>query len=77
MPDADMGEVLHAVVQPLDPAADTAVLEVKLAAWCREGLASIKCPRSWEFRPSLPRHDTGKIYARHLKEEWLSCNTAA
>lgn len=77
IPEADMGEVLHAVVQPLDPAADTTELEMKLAVWCREALASIKCPRSWEFRATLPRHDTGKIYARHLKEEWFARNAAA
>jgi len=72
VPDEDMGEVLHAVIQPLDPAADTGALTEDLRAWCRAGLASIKCPRSWEFRTQLPRHDTGKIYARHLKDEWLA-----
>jgi len=72
VPDEDMGEVLHAVVQPLAPVADPAALEQELAAWCRAGLASIKCPRSWELRDQLPRHDTGKIYARHLKDEWLA-----
>jgi fatty-acyl-CoA synthase len=72
VPDDDMGEVLHAVVQPLDGWMREDELERQLAAWCREGLATIKCPRSYEFRDSLPRHDTGKIYARHLKEEWLA-----
>ncbi|MBB35067.1 MAG: acyl-CoA synthetase [Hirschia sp.] len=72
VPHEDMGEVLHAVVQPLDQEADQEALQQELMVWCREGLASIKCPRSWEFRKSLPRHDTGKIYARHLKNEWLA-----
>lgn len=72
VPDDDMGEVLHAVIQPLPGAMSHAALERALHGWCREALASIKCPRSWEFRDSLPRHDTGKIYARHLKEEWLA-----
>lgn len=74
VPDEDMGEVLHAVIQPLDPAADTEVLRAGLSSWCRSAMASIKCPRTWEFRSQLPRHDTGKIYARHLKEEWLARN---
>jgi acyl-CoA synthetase (AMP-forming)/AMP-acid ligase II len=74
VPDEDMGEVLHAVVQPLDERADTALLARELAAWCRAGLATIKCPRGWEFRAQLPRHDTGKIYTRHLKDEWLARN---
>ncbi|WP_311268029.1 AMP-binding protein [Sphingobium sp. WCS2017Hpa-17] len=71
VPDEDMGELLHAVVQPLDPTADTDALASELSGWCRAALATIKCPRSWEFRDQLPRHDTGKIYARHLKDEWL------
>ncbi|WP_157219226.1 AMP-binding protein [Flavisphingomonas formosensis] len=70
--DEDMGEVLHAVIQPLDPVADQEALRAELAKWCRAALASIKCPRSWEFRDRLPRHDTGKIYARQLKEEFLA-----
>jgi long-chain acyl-CoA synthetase len=69
VPDEDLGEVLHAVVQPLEPGAD---LTEALTAWCRQALATIKCPRTYEFRAALPRHDTGKIYARHLKEEWLA-----
>ncbi|KQM97398.1 hypothetical protein ASE85_14015 [Sphingobium sp. Leaf26] len=72
VPDEDMGEVLHAVVQPLDPATDADALATELSGWCRAALATIKCPRSWEFRAQLPRHDTGKIYARHLKDEWLA-----
>lgn len=72
VPDEDMGEVLHAVVQPLGPTTDTDALAAELSGWCRAALATIKCPRSWEFRTRLPRHDTGKIYARHLKDEWLA-----
>ncbi len=72
VPDDDMGEVLHAVVQPLSDGADHEALAVRLGSWCRDGLATIKCPRTYEFRDCLPRHDTGKIYARHLKEEWLA-----
>jgi long-chain acyl-CoA synthetase len=74
VPDDDMGEVLHAVVQPLDPNADEGSLESELRDWCRQRLASIKCPRAIEFRSSLPRHDTGKIYVRQLKDEWLRKN---
>lgn len=71
VPDEDMGEVLHAVIQPLDYSTGTDELEQALRYWMRERLSSIKLPRTYEFRESLPRHDTGKIYARHLKAEWL------
>ncbi|QQN75281.1 AMP-binding protein [Croceicoccus sp. YJ47] len=71
VPDDDMGEVLHAAIQPLDQTANREELEADLRRWCRSRLASIKLPRSYEFRETLPRHDTGKIYVRHLKREWL------
>jgi long-chain acyl-CoA synthetase len=34
------------------------------------GLSHIKCPRSVDFRPELPRHPTGKLYKRLLKDEY-------
>lgn len=74
VPDEDMGEVLHAAIQPLDPQVAVEGLETRLRDWARSKLASIKLPRTYEFRDGLPRHDTGKIYARHLKAEWLSRN---
>ena len=30
----------------------------------------MKCPRSIDFRAELPRHPTGKLYKRHLKDEY-------
>lgn len=35
-------------------------LERVSIAHCREHLADVKCLRSVDFRPSLPRHPTGK-----------------
>lgn len=72
VPDDDMGEVLHAVVQLLDPEAACPEMEARLGVWCRETMATIKCPRTIAFSKQLPRHDTGKIYTRLLKEEWLT-----
>ena len=45
-------------------------LERELIAFCREHLADVKCPRSVDFRPELPRHPTGKLYKRLLKDEY-------
>lgn len=39
-------------------------------AYCRSQLADIKCPRSIDFRAELPRHPTGKLYKRVLKDEY-------
>ena len=38
--------------------------------YCREHLSHIKCPRSIDFREELPRHPTGKLYKRLLKDEY-------
>jgi long-chain acyl-CoA synthetase len=75
VPNDEFGEEVKAVVQPLEMPADTdeaAALERELIAFCRANLADVKCPRSIDFRPDLPRHPTGKLYKRHLKDEYWS-----
>ena len=42
----------------------------ELGEWCRENLAGYKCPRSIEFRETLPRTDTGKLLKRELRESY-------
>ena len=70
VPNADFGEEVKAVVQPLDPADAGPELERELIAYCREHLADVKCPRTVDFRDELPRHPTGKLYKRLLKDEY-------
>ena len=70
VPNTDFGEEVKAVVQPVDPAAAGPALETELIAYCREHLADVKCPRSVDFRDELPRHPTGKLYKRLLKDEY-------
>ena len=73
IPHEEMGEEVKAVVQPVQMPADAAAaeaLEAELLAFCREALAGLKCPRSIDFRADLPRHDTGKLYKRLLKDEY-------
>ena len=69
VPDEDLGERVHAVVQLRDPAAASEALADALIGWCREGLSHIKCPKSLEFRAELPRTETGKLMKRKLKDE--------
>ena len=54
----------------IDPADAGPELERELIAYCREHLADVKCPRSVDFRDELPRHPTGKLYKRLLKDEY-------
>ena len=73
VPNDDFGEEVKAVVQPaLMPADDAAAraLEQELVAFCRSELADVKCPRTIDFREELPRHPTGKLYKRLLKDEY-------
>ncbi len=73
VPNSDMGEEVKAVVQPhVMPTSNeqAAELERTLLAYCSDNLTKLKCPRSIDFRPELPRHPTGKLYKRLLKDEY-------
>jgi acyl-CoA synthetase (AMP-forming)/AMP-acid ligase II len=70
VPNEDFGEEVKAVVQPVAMADAGPDLERELIAYCREHLADVKCPRSIDFEPELPRHPTGKLYKRLLKDRY-------
>ena len=70
VPNEDFGEEVKAVVQPAEGVEGTPELERELIAFCKESLADVKCPRSIDFRDELPRHPTGKLYKRLLKDEY-------
>jgi acyl-CoA synthetase (AMP-forming)/AMP-acid ligase II len=70
VPDAEMGEAVKAVVQPRDMASAGPELAAELIAFCRSRLSHVKCPKSIDFMAELPRHDTGKLYKRLLKDKY-------
>jgi acyl-CoA synthetase (AMP-forming)/AMP-acid ligase II len=73
VPNDEFGEEVKAVVQPVTMPADdddAHALAAELIQFCRSQLADVKCPRSIDFRPELPRHPTGKLYKRLLKDEY-------
>ncbi len=73
VPHPEFGEEVKAVVRPTEMPTDEASaerLEAELIAYCRSHLADVKCPRSVDFREELPRHPTGKLYKRLLKDEY-------
>jgi len=73
VPNEDFGEEVKAVVHPValpSSPQEAAALERELIAFCRSQLADVKCPRSIDFREELPRHPTGKLYKRLLKDEY-------
>ena len=75
VPNDEFGEEVKAVVQPVTmPLSEDErdALAAELIRHCRSQLADVKCPRSIDFRDELPRHATGKLYKRLLKDEYWS-----
>jgi acyl-coenzyme A synthetase/AMP-(fatty) acid ligase len=42
----------------------------ELKSYLRESLSGVKMPRQIDFRAELPRHPTGKLYKRLLRDEY-------
>jgi long-chain acyl-CoA synthetase len=72
VPDPDLGEAVKAVVQPLSWTDATPELAAELIGYCRARLSHIKCPKTVDFEAELPRHATGKLYKRLLKDRYWS-----
>ncbi len=70
IPHPEYGEEVMAVVEPIEGMEGNSTLEAQLISYCREHLASIKCPRSMVFSRDLPREPTGKLLKRKLRDEW-------
>jgi long-chain acyl-CoA synthetase len=70
IPDERWGEAVHAVVLLREGAQ---VLEEELRAHCRTRLGGYKCPKSIEFRVSLPLSAAGKVLKNELRKPyWTS-----
>jgi long-chain acyl-CoA synthetase len=67
VPDAEFGQSLVAAVQSHDGVSLT-VQHVR--DFLSKKLANFKVPRIVEFRSTLPREDTGKIFKRRLQEDY-------
>lgn len=70
VPNEDFGEEVKAVVQPMDWDNRGPELEAELIEYCRQNLSKIKCPRSIDFDQELPRHPTGKLYKRLIRDRY-------
>jgi long-chain acyl-CoA synthetase len=70
VPDDEWGEQLKAVVEPIKGVQGSAELAEQLRAFAREHLAAYKVPRSIDFEAELPRHATGKLYTRLLRDRY-------
>jgi long-chain acyl-CoA synthetase len=69
-PHEEMGEQVAAVVQPMDWAEAGDALKDELMAFCRANLSHVKSPRILDFMQELPRHPTGKLYKRLIRDAY-------
>jgi long-chain acyl-CoA synthetase len=74
-PHEEMGEEVIAVIQPLSMDDATDAFRDDLISYAREKLSGVKIPRRIDFLAELPRHDTGKLYKRLLRDQyWAKTN---
>ncbi len=69
VPDPEFGERLVAVIRP-EPGAQPTPEEIR--SGLRDRIAGYKIPREILFLDELPREDTGKIFKRRLKEDYIA-----
>ncbi len=70
IPDAEMGESVHAAIELVAGAAGDDALVAELKQFARERIAGFKVPRTLEFVESLPRMATGKLNKQPLKDKY-------
>ncbi len=70
VPDDEWGESVKAAVALRPGHEPGAALEAEILAFARKHLAGYKVPRSVDFEAELPRHDTGKLYVRALRDRY-------
>ena len=70
MPNADFGEEVKVVVRPLDMSNASPDLAAELIAYRRQHLSAIKCPHTIDFEAGLPRHPTGNLCKRLLRDRY-------
>lgn len=67
IPHAEFGQEVKAAIE-VEPGHS--VTESELISWCKERLASFKCPKSVDFHDALPREAHGKLKKRYLRDAY-------
>ncbi len=70
IPDEEMGQRVHAVVQPAVAGAGSPELAAELIDFCRARIAHFKAPGSVSFEDSLPRTPSGKMLRRVVADRY-------
>ena len=70
IPDEEWGESVKAAVELSAGARPSDALASEILTFAREHLAGYKVPRSIDFEDTLPRHASGKLYLRKLRDPY-------
>lgn len=73
-PCEEMGEKVVAVIQPMNLGDDQVALAEELMTFARANLSHVKSPRRIDFMDELPRHPTGKLYKRLIRDAYWGKN---
>jgi long-chain acyl-CoA synthetase len=70
IPDDEWGEQVKAAVELAPGYQPSPALADEILAFARARLAAYKLPRSVDFEEALPRHSSGKLYVRRLRDRY-------
>jgi long-chain acyl-CoA synthetase len=70
IPNEEFGEEVKGAVELITGVSGDTALAEELINHCRESLANFKAPRSIDFVDVMPRHPTGKLLKRLLRDEY-------
>jgi long-chain acyl-CoA synthetase len=70
IPNEEFGEEVKAAVTLRAGHEPSEALTAELIAHCRAHLAGYKAPRSIDYESAMPRHETGKLYKRLLRDRY-------
>jgi long-chain acyl-CoA synthetase len=77
IPDEEWGEQVKAAIEVAEGYEPSAELEAEIIEYARGHLSGFKVPRSIDWEDELPRHPTGKLYTRLLRDKYWSDRTTA
>lgn len=70
IPDDEWGESVKAAIELAEGWQPSPALEIEILDFARTLLAGYKVPRSIDFELRLPRHPTGKLHVRELRDRY-------
>lgn len=70
IPDEEWGESVKAAIELREGYVASPDLESEILSYAREHMAGYKVPRSIDFEATLPRHPSGKLYIRRLRDRY-------